>query len=146
MITPKGERRLESIMEKFGPEVRGRMNANWRRGATGVSQSQASSVLSPAVPRSLSELKELVASHDDAERQVREIEDLVSLVDSDLDSLRSELGSLDAEIARINEIKAEMSKKIALKEGERREWEQMKALHEAEKIRLESVMGVRAQP
>jgi hypothetical protein len=145
MITPKGERRLESLMEAFGPEVTARMNPSWRRPAGGVSHSQVAAALSPSVPRSLSELKELVASHDAAERQVREIEDLVSLVESDLDSLRSELGSLDAEIARINELKAEMSKRIALKEGERREWEQMKALHEAEKIRLEGLMGVRNQ-
>jgi hypothetical protein len=144
-ITPKGERRLESLIGEFGPEVRSRINPNWRRDAAGVSQTQVSSVLSPAVPRSLSELKELVALHDETEKQVKEIEGLVSLVESDLDSLRSEMDSLDAEIARMNESKAEIAIRISAKEEEKKEWERTKAVHEGEKIRLEGLMGVRSE-
>jgi DNA-binding PadR family transcriptional regulator len=145
-ITPKGERRLEVLAEKFGPDVKSRMNANWRRDAAGVSQSQVSSVLSPAAPKSLSELKELVASHDEAEKQIREMDGLVSLVDSDIDSLRSEMDSLDAEIARMNEAKAEIARRISAKEEEKREWERMKAVYEGERVRIEGLVGVRSEP
>lgn len=144
-ITPKGERRLEVLADKFGPEAKGRMNAKWRRDAAGVSQSQVSSVLSPAAPKSLSELKELVASHDEAEKQIKELEGLVSLVDSDIDSLRSEMDSLDAEIARMNEVKADIARRMSAKREEKIEWERMKAAHEEERIRIEGLMGVRSE-
>lgn len=146
MITPKGERRLEILADKFGPEVKNRMNANWRRGEAGVSQEQASSQLAPSVPKSLLELKKLISSHDEVEKQIKELEGLVSIVDSELESFRHDMDSLDADITRINVLKAEIAIKMSTKEEEKKEWEKMKTIHENEKIRLEELMGVRTEP
>lgn len=139
MITKKGQKRLEQIKDCFGPEVLGRMNPRWRRSEDGVSHSQVSNAVLPAM-WSVSELKEMVAGHDRAERQIAEIDGLVAVLDSELEAIHLELEFLDEEIKRIDEKKRELQEKASEKTLERTEWKKMKRPHEEEKNRLERIM------
>lgn len=143
MITPKGEKRLESIKDGFGAAAAERMNPRWRRPAPGASQAQISDSVAVSSPWSLSDLKEMVAAHDRIEKQIGELDGLVSVVDSDLEAIRVELASLDEEARRIDEKKKGLHERALEKERERREWEEMKKPHEEERDRLERMMGTK---
>ena len=163
-LTTAGERRLEAVKGKFGPAAEARLNPLWRRGAVqptskaqeppqAVTACEAGASVSPV---SIGRLKDLLASYEDSQRQVEEIDGLLGQMEDDMKSLRLDIEALELaerekmrqiesikeEAERIASKKAEAQRKLAQKESERKEWEDVKSPHQKEKDRIGSMLSV----
>lgn len=156
-ITPKGRRRLEVVGDMYGPEVRSRLSAGLAstvaRGVTAADAGRAVSAID------MDAIKGMVRRHDEAKRQIKEHDDVIGGLDSDIRSLSIELEGLESveaerrrrmaeiqeELREIEEKKSSVSDKIDSKAEERRQWAEMREPYVAERDRIESaLMGGRA--
>jgi len=173
-ITSAGERRLEAIKGNFGPEVESRLNPVWRKGsAPKATQGQSCPVPSPASedpappvsnsaaaaavsPVSITRIKDLLASYEDSDRQVAEIDGVLGSMEEEIRNLRVDIEALDlaekeklrqidsirGELDRIASRRGEASKRLAQKESERKDWAEMKAPHQKERERIGAMLSV----
>jgi len=161
-LTPAGELRLESVKGKFGPEAEARLNPLWRRGSPQPSRQEtvppmvAAEAGASVSPVSIGRLKDLLASYEESQRQVEEIDGLLGQMEDDMKNLRLDIEALELaerekmrqiesikeEAERIASKKAEAQRKLAQKESERKEWEDLKNPHQKEKDRIGSMLSV----
>lgn len=162
-ITEKGQRRLESIAPGFSAETRAMMSPLWRRSdepRAGVPESltsgETAAVVAPVGSMDIAEIKRMASMHDEAEKQIREIDSVMEATDSEIRLLKIELEGLDSveserrkkireledDLVRVSAKRSEVQEEIRKKEQERSEWENAKAPHERERIRVERMMGL----
>jgi hypothetical protein len=162
-FTSAGVRRLELVKGRFGPSVEAMVNANWAVESEGlptvadkrdeaVSPKEASAACSP---KSISKVKELVSSYELAEKQVREVDEVISSAEEEIAKLKLDLQALEIaerekkrqmdalrdEVERMLMRRQEVSEKLAQKESERKEWEEMKRPHKMEVDRINGLLS-----
>lgn len=159
-LTAAGERRINTIKGKFGPMVESMLNPNWPRsgGQQRLPQTQTVShgeVVAAVGAGSVTRIKELVSAFERAERQVKEVDDVLKATDEDMANLRLDMEALEIsereklkqisqmqeEVERIVARRDEASRKLAQKEKERKEWEDMKAPHKQEYDRIGGLLS-----
>lgn len=157
-LTAAGERRMNAIKGKFGPAVEAMLNPNWPR-AGGQNRppqtvSQCEAVAAVGVG-SVTRIKELLSAFERAERQVKEVDDVLKATEDDMANLRLDIEALEIsereklkqisqiqeEVDRIVARRDEASRKLAQKEKERQEWEDMKAPHKQEYDRIGGLLS-----
>lgn len=150
-ITQAGFKRLESIKGKFGEEVESRLSAAMERPPEATVAQVAQVVFPDAIVR----LKAMVASYEEAEKQVREIGSLLEPMVAEIGLLEEEIRSCEAEGLRISkEIEAlgrdadrnrdrmdEVRKRLSQKIAEKKEWEEMRRPYEKEVEKVGSVLS-----
>lgn len=155
-ITPTGERRLYEVKDSFGEEVARKLaGEGWRRAdgrEVGVVCKEVSGTL---LPDALARIRELVSSYEEAEKQVREFDALIGVLDSEIDGLDNEvvklkskeedleerIKTLQKEAGEARSKRVELVGTLSRKRLEKRELEDLKAPHEREMIRTGSVLS-----
>lgn len=155
-LTGKGQERLEEIRTCYGPEVEERLGAGWRVEDSpsvdgSVSKSEASSAV---LPDAIVRIKELVASYEEAARQVEEHDQVLGPIDDGIRALEADISELDRsaeglkrkiqelqeEVSGIESNRSSMEGDLEKKLNERREWSALKQPHSKEKARVESIL------
>jgi len=162
-LTPLGTKRIEAIKGKFGTEAESRLNPAGKESSPtteekqqlakspGASGGEIAAVVSSGA---FGRLKDLVASYEEAEKQVAEIEILLGSLEEDISNMRldmeglnlaekekmKQMDTLQVEIEKIRSRKGEISGKIQKKESEKREWETDRNPHLAERTRIGSIL------
>ncbi|NBP04222.1 MAG: hypothetical protein EBU90_29860 [Proteobacteria bacterium] len=160
-LTPKGLKRIQSLSGEMKPfasialeameeeaekecsdEPREIKDENW------PGEQREGGLNSEDLPR----LKSLIAEHEEADLQLKEIDGILGNLDSEIADIGLDETALDlaerektkqmeilqAEIQRIRDKKASAAEKLERKRRERREWEEMKSPHVSEKARVEA--------
>lgn len=155
-VTAKGERRISLIKGRFGEEVLRMVEARAVAAAADPSQSEVAASVAPSASMTMSDYKSMVAAHDDAERQIREIDEVIGGIDADIGSIRIDLEGLESvgrermkrikelesELRHIQSKRGELEERITQKERERAEYMAMREPHEREIVRVERAIGL----
>ena len=163
-LTTSGTKRIEAIRGRFGAEAESRLGSAGKESAPpgteekqqppkhlGASRGEISAVVSSGA---FGRLKDLVASYEEAEKQVVEIDILLGSLEEDISNMRldmeglefaekekmKQMETLQGEIEKIRSRKGEISGKIQKKESEKREWEADRTPHLAERTRVGSIL------
>lgn len=160
-ITAKGQRRLEAVKDSFGERARFLLEGRGVRQDEPVSTEglTARSAGGSVASISMETIKGMVERHEEAKRQIREHDEVLQALDTELRSLGIEFDGLSAvesdrkkkmaelqlEIDEIESKKSAMNEKLAKKREERRQWAEMKAPHVLECDRIESILTRRGE-
>lgn len=100
----------------------------------------------------LPRLKSLIAEHEEAELQLKEIDGILGNLDSEIADIRldatglelaerekiKQIEAMQSEVQRIRDKKVSIKEKLERKQKEKKEWEEMKSPHISEKARVEA--------
>lgn len=166
-LTGRGQERLDAIRSSYGPEVEKRLGTRWRLAESvkeasgvqdapsvedGVVRSQASSAV---LPDALARIKVLLASYEEAIRQISEHDQVIRPIDEGIGELEKQIAELDrsgndieAKIKELQESlegissrKSELRGEIDKKVKEKGDWETLKEPYSREKSRVESILS-----
>lgn len=152
-ITAKGQRRLEAIREGFGERTRLLLN---RPAPTPIQDDGLTAAVAgaPVTSISIEAIKSMVERHEEANRQVREHDEVLQAMEADIRSMDIEIeglsavveerkrrvAELQAEIEEIESKRAVVEERAAKKKEERRQWSDMRAPYALERDRIESIL------
>lgn len=166
-LTGRGQERLDAVRSSYGPEVEMRLGERWRLAGSvkeaseaqdapsvedGVAGSQASSAV---LPDALVRIKTLLASYEEAIRQVSEHDQVIRPIDESIGELEKQIAELDRSgkgiedkikelresLEGISSRKSELQGEIDKKSKEKGDWEALKEPHSKEKSRVESILS-----
>lgn len=155
-ITAKGQRRLEAVRDSFGERARGLLGglpfgSDREPPAKAMTLSEASEGVSTI---SIDAIKSMVERHEEANRQVKEHDEVLKAMDSDFRSMGIELEGLEAveedrrrrvaelqlELQEIESKKSSLLDRVNKKKEERGQWVDMRAPYALERDRIEEAL------
>lgn len=153
-ITSAGERRLVAIADMFGDDVRRRIEeARSRKGTQeGLGTAEAAHAVFPSA---ITRLKSLVASYEEAERQSKEIGDILAPMEVEIRTLEGDIKRLGDQkasiVSRIEELNREAediagkvksaADDLAKKKREMAEWQEIRDPYERERVRIGEMLS-----
>lgn len=148
-LTPKALKRIAALKAVRGEVVSPvSAEADVVLGSEALSEESEAGLNSDDLPR----LKSLISQHEEADLQLKEINGILGNLDSEIADIQLDATGLDlaeidkikqievlqSEIQRVREKKMAVAENLKRKFAERKEWEDMKLPHLAEKSRVEA--------